>query len=1305
MLTAITSAYLATSSLARSPAATQGKSSSDYKTAVSSSDSLSESITATAHDAAGSVKTTDSGFTATGAHWPASLSGSVSNPLAASVSSHSHASGSAGLSATSVSINDMGETGEYSATSMGLSGSGAASTHATGIHSLPSLHSSATAMNATTAFPARSSLTGSGKGAVAANASATSTTDNPGSVSVVASPIGMDTTSFNYASPTQTTPFSYADPTVQDSASASIANSPILLPASTPSLVNTLPPWTDSIIPAHSLGGITDIAPARTTQALSSSMAATNLTLDQQLTAIVDDMAKSTNLGMFENDLVYFQELFPALNFTELVTFVKDSARNFAGYMLLEGIEAFAQMLNGTFTNGTFPNATFPDVARHYFDIVAAGVDDIIHEFNTTIAPDRNTSSTTVAPHHRSKRMILSEPDFLSRISRLIEVEEAVTADDMVPQLMEFLRGFSAMRKEFTLTVQRGVAGDPDAIALTNQLRQPLEMANHLQQYESEVFELLWSNDFEALGRLVFKVNALSYFSAVAPPQLRDMMESLRVMVRNMIQYLQRINLGTTNPSTFTMQIADLTNFCLIWNPLRLMMRNQQFEEGVCLADVVSLTVASQLGISVSSSLNTLVNAIFLGAGYARLPALVRTTLQEIALKDSLTSPVSLWRTLGLKSASYYLSKIHQKLDAFSLRTNGSQVFLTIRSMLSKMVAAFNAKANQLPAGDDVTVLFSVCPHTEHVIFAKMQRVNNQLSLTTSDIAGYLLTASADSMEHLVARAMRMLRPLAQEYGLGLTQSAQIADGRGIGHLYQPTDAEITEWADLAPIPTSALTLKQILTKPVTELEALDKAATKALAKEYINKVTSPAGLNKLKLSQKLTEQDLQPPPSSLKVTTADPLIMQMREVISVLDDALAHNVPVPDAVKILNAHLMAKTSRSLLARAKASPGVQPDPVPGSSGVAQGASNLDDFQYSMQMMVLRDAINAIAPEVPGAALLADPSAVPQSSGGQPSGGTDQGLSAGTKAGIAVGSVAGTLGVVASGAFIKRLISKGGEAAAEDAAASIEDALEEFMSEADILSSLGDGLKSSVKDLLDKAPAPPDHGPGGSDWIHEKDGSGKIKQPACRRKRAGTGLGRCLAEDVYEKAVRRIIKGGVIGLSASGLMAGFAQALGAGVGIATAEVVIMAIAAAVALGVAGWIGYEVYELVEHEKNKNKGGGGDSDDDSSDKDKSGHGDSSGGSGNRRTTPTSGLLTTGQPPVTGRQPATGRPGSNPGVVADNSSLLRSHRQPVHRRWCLLISMHWPPSRLTCMHWPPSRRRPAPCSHRHRPVYQPRL
>ncbi|MBO9484628.1 hypothetical protein, partial [Salinisphaera sp. G21_0] len=1025
MLTANSSAHLAKSSLVRSSAI--GASSSDYKTTFSPSESIKH--TATAHDSAGSVKATDSGFTATGDHRTASLSGSVSNPLATSVSSHhSHPSGSAGPSATSVNINDMGETGEYSATSMGLSGSvkSAASTHATGIHSLPLLHSSATAMNATTAFPARSSLSGSDKGAVAANASATSTTANLGSVPVFSSPIGINTTSFNYVSPAgiKTTPFNYASPTVQDSASASTANSPILLPTSTPSLVNTLPPWTDSIIPSHSLGGITDIAPARTTLALSSSMVATNLTLEQQLTAIVDDMGKSTNLGMFENDLVYFQQLFPTLNFTELVTFVKDSARNFAGYMLLEGIEAFAQTLNGTFTNGTFPNATFPNVARHYFDIVAAGVDDIIHEFNTTIAPAptapaQNTGSTTVAHHHRSKRVILSEVDFLSKISWLIETESALDGDDMVPQLLDFLRGFSAMRNEFTLAVQRGVAGDPDAIGLANQLRQPLGMGNYLAQYDKEVFDLMWSEDYQALGRLAFKVNTLSFINASAPPLHADLMQGLRVMVRNLIQHLQQISLGTPNPPAMT-NLKDLTDFSLAWNPLQMMMNDQQLQEGICLGDVVSLTLARHFGISVSRSLNALVNAVFLGAGYARLPALVRTLLQELSAKSLIASRASLWRSLGLKADSHYLTKIGQKLGKFSYGVYGGEPFVTIRSMLSKMVAAFNAKATQLPAGADANVLFSVSPCVGHIMFANIQRVNNQLSLAISDTASSLYVASADSMDQLVAKAMDVLRRLAEGYDLGLTQPEQIANGRGIGHFIQPTDAEIIEWADMTPIPTSSLTLKQILTKPVTELEALDKAATKALAKEYINKVTSADGLKKLKLSQKLTEQDLLPPPSSTEVTTADPLIMQMREVISVLDDALANNTPVPEAIKKLNAHIMAKTNRSLLARAKATAGEQPNPVPGPSGVAQAPSSLDDFQYSMEMMVLRDAINAIAPEVPGAALLAHPSAGadPQSSGGQPSGGTDQGLSAGTKAGIAVGSIGGALGTVASGAFIK-----------------------------------------------------------------------------------------------------------------------------------------------------------------------------------------------------------------------------------------------------------------------------------------------
>ncbi|WP_257296530.1 hypothetical protein, partial [Endozoicomonas sp. YOMI1] len=510
-------------------------------------------------------------------------------------------------------------------------------------------------------------------------------------------------------------------------------------------------------------------------------------------------------------------------------------------------IEAFAETINGTFTN-----ATFPDVARHYFDMVAAGVDDIIHEFNTTIAPDPTTNSTTVAHHHRSKRMILSEQDFLSRIRWLIGAEDALAKDNMVPQLLDFLRGFSAMRNEFTLAVQRGVAGDPDAIALVNQLRQPQGMANYLAQYEQEVFNLMWSEDYQALGRLAYKVNTLSIINESTPARPRDMMQGLQILVRNLLQRLQRISLAPNPPAVTNLNFV--TAFSMVWNPFRLMMNDLQLKEGVCLGDIVSLSVASHFGISVGRSLSALVNAVFLGAGYARLPALVRTLLQEMSAKSLVASRAALWRSLGLKKDSHYLDKISQKLGRFSYEVYGGEPFLTIRSMLSKIVTAFNAKATQLPAGADATVLFSISPRIGHILFAKLQRVNNQLALVISDTASSLYVARADSMDQLVARAMDVLRRLAEGYSLGLTQPAQIGNARGIGHLYQPTDAKITELADLTPIPTSALTLKQIVTKPVTELEALDKVATKALAKQYVEKVTSADGLKKLKLSQKLTE-------------------------------------------------------------------------------------------------------------------------------------------------------------------------------------------------------------------------------------------------------------------------------------------------------------------------------------------------------------------------------------------------------------------------------------------------------------------
>ncbi|WP_257296529.1 hypothetical protein, partial [Endozoicomonas sp. YOMI1] len=516
-------------------------------------------------------------------------------------------------------------------------------------------------------------------------------------------------------------------------------------------------------------------------------------------------------------------------------------------------IEAFAETINGTFTNATFPNATFPDVARHYFDIVAAGVDDIIHEFNTTIAPAPTISSTTVAHHHRSKRMIFSEQDFLSRIRRLLIGEHVVAGETMVPELLKFLRGFSAMRNEFTLMMQRAVEAGPDATALANQLRQPQGMANYLQEYDQKAFELIWNSDYQALGKLAFKVNVLKFINTHAPAYHADLMNALEAMVRELMQDLEQISLGSANMEDFAF-LAGTTEFAYVWNPLQLMMRDMKLDGGVCLSDTVALTVASHLGTSVVDAVKALANAVFLGTGYAQLPHLVRVMLQELAAKGDISSPRSLWRSLGLKEDSHYLSKIGRKILTFSNKSEAGKQFLSIREMLADMVAAFNAKANQLPAGEDVTVRFSICPKPKHMIFSEIQRVNNQLSLTTCDTSGNFLRTSGDSMDQLVAKAMTMLQRLAQQYGLGLTQPAQIVDGKGIGHIYQPTDAEVTEWADMAPIPTSALKVGQILTHPATELAALDKVATKALAKQYVEKVTSADGLKKLKLSQKLTE-------------------------------------------------------------------------------------------------------------------------------------------------------------------------------------------------------------------------------------------------------------------------------------------------------------------------------------------------------------------------------------------------------------------------------------------------------------------
>ncbi|USE38978.1 hypothetical protein [Endozoicomonas sp. SCSIO W0465] len=416
-------------------------------------------------------------------------------------------------------------------------------------------------------------------------------------------------------------------------------------------------------------------------------------------------------------------------------------------------------------------------------------------------------------------------------------------------------------------------------------------------------------------------------------------------------------------------------------------------------------------------------------------------------------------------------------------------------------------------------------------------------------------------------------------------------------------------WGEWQLFPDSALTLKDIVTHDISQLADLDREAIKALAKEFSSKVKTPQALEKLKLPTDKPLDDLEVPDSTTEVTTSDPLVMQMREVLSVLDDALKNDTPVPENIKKINAHIMVKTARSLRAKAKSQAPDQTEQPGASSGVTQPSTSGTEtsVQYSMKLSLMMDALNALSPTLHGAVLAAG---VADAAAGKPSGSqaADQQGSEAEVGGIA-GSV---LGLTAS-AFLTRMASSvrsSGAGASSGASSLLPD---EAVTEEEVQSMLDEIFFDEVQELLKKAPPPPQHEPGettgekstGSEGSESSEtsetteedspgsksrGKGKGQlEPACRRKRALAGTGKaaggaseCSEWEKYEKMAGE----GAGGLASTTVLPTLIYRLGLRVGLGiAARRLLMIGAAAVAAGVAGWlIGKGIAKLRSKDKDE-------------------------------------------------------------------------------------------------------------------------
>ena len=317
--------------------------------------------------------------------------------------------------------------------------------------------------------------------------------------------------------------------------------------------------------------------------------------LEQQLINIMDGMGNTTNAGMLKNDLLSFEKQHPAVNVTGLISFINSTIRDLESFMLLDGISAFARTINGT----------LPHVAQHYEHIAEEGVHEMIQYFNTT-TPLAPTSEPTKAPSHgRSKRMIISETDFFSAVIRLLEIQSDFNNANMTPQLLDFLRGFAAMRTDFALAFHQGFKTSADAMKLDQQVSQPQRIAEYLRQYNEQVAQLIAQGQYQALGRLAFKVNVLNYINNefLDSPLGSNLMEAFIYMVRNFISEIEQLAI-----TSGSVPLSAVIMFGLAWNPVQLLLTTTDEEDGVCFGDSTALLVASYAGASITEAVKNMVN-------------------------------------------------------------------------------------------------------------------------------------------------------------------------------------------------------------------------------------------------------------------------------------------------------------------------------------------------------------------------------------------------------------------------------------------------------------------------------------------------------------------------------------------------------------------------------------------------------------------------------------------------------------------------------------------------------------------------
>ena len=556
---------------------------------------------------------------------------------------------------------------------------------------------------------------------------------------------------------------------------------------------------------------------------------------------------------------------------------------------LITGISAFIRSIKDS----------FPDVAQIY--------DERLKKF---------TADIKGIPGQGKKSDRLPRAPVADMVKLLLNDLYAFEKAPMNLQMREFFQGFEQDRDLFAQIMTEQISELPaDFQELFNNMKSGASIISAMDAYNTQIKDLVAKGDFAEVGKIALKVNIL--FRSADLLVKNGELDGSKVLddpYKDLLNKFQQFELTSevlkqiTERSPASIPLNEIIAYSFIYDSMRVARLGDALNEGFCYGDGLTLGIAAEY-MTITESLKILVGSVLKGSDYGKYAIQLRRIIQELTYLGDSYSTVNEARSFGVKVDSIYYKELLNKLQTTGVSLTDSLANNPVES-IEKLLDQFLQRLN--PTIDNVQLMFQ--PMDKHVVYMELRKLKDLYKLTIHDIITGLHVATGTTPDDLKADVLERLTEFREFYRI--PPASQGAELPNVGYTLLTADL-LAPLEALQLFPDSALTVKDILTNPPEQLRAIDIANTRQLIDKYLKEVNKKE--NQKLLENNKTGQAQRPSVSDDSITTSDPLIAQMREVLSALEQArtASEQEAISLNIKDLNAHVLGTMDAFLKLTAK----------------------------------------------------------------------------------------------------------------------------------------------------------------------------------------------------------------------------------------------------------------------------------------------------------------------------------------------------------------------------------------------------